>query len=128
MTNYFQKILGESKSNPNNILIDKVSEIYTRLMNSFLQNNDIETYSTHNEGKCVISERFIRTYIIYKYMISTSKNVDKLNDIFIKNNNTYWSTIKMKPFDVKLSTYIGSSKEVNHKDPERKIGDIVRIS
>ena len=29
---------------------------------------------------------------------------------------------------VKLSTYIGSSKEVNHKDPERKIGDIVRIS
>ena len=46
-------------------------------MKSFLQNNDIEMYSTHNEGKSVIAERFIRTLEnkIYKYMTSTSKNV-----------------------------------------------------
>ena len=63
-------------------------------------------------------------------MTSISKNVylDKLDDIVNKYNNTYISTIKMKPVDVKLSAYIDSSKEINDKDPKFKIGDIVRIS
>ena len=47
---------------------------------------------------------------------------------YIKYNNTYQSTIKMKPVDVKTSTYIDSIKEINKKDPNSKIGDIVRIS
>ena len=34
----------------------------------------------------------------------------------------------MKPVDVKSSTYIDSSKEINDKDPKFKIDDIVRIS
>ena len=89
-------------------------------------------YSTHNEGKSVIAERFIRTLKnkIYKYMTSISKNVyiDKLDDIVNKYNNTYHSTIKMKPVDVKSSTYIDSSKEINNKDPKFKVGRIVRIS
>ena len=97
-----------------------------------MQSNDIEMYSTHNEGKSVIAERFIRTLKtkIYKYMTSISKNVyiDKLDDIVNKYNNTYHSTIKMKPVDVKSNTYIDSSKEINNKDPKFKIGDIVRIS
>ena len=46
----------------------------------------------------------------------------------IKLINTYHSTIKIKSFDVKSSTYIDSSKENNEKDPKCKIGDIVRIS
>ena len=51
---------------------------------------------------------------IYKYMTSISKKVhiDKLDDIFNKYNNTYHSTIKMKPFDVKLNTYIDSVKKL----------------
>ena len=36
----------------------------------------------------------------------------KLNDIVDKYNNTYHRTIKMKPADVKSSTYIDSSKEI----------------
>ena len=43
-------------------------------------------------------------------------------------NNTYHSTIKMKPVDVKLNTYINSSKVINDKDPRLKTGGIVRIS
>ena len=89
-------------------------------------------YWTHNEGKSAISERFIRTlkYKICKYMTSISKNVciNKLDDIVKKYNNTYHSTIKMKPFDEKSSTYLVSSKEINDKDPKFKIGDIVRTS
>ena len=54
--------------------------------------------------------------------------IDKLDDIVNKCNNTYHRTIKMKPVDVKSSTYIGSCKEINYQDPKFKIGDIVRIS
>ena len=34
----------------------------------------------------------------------------------------------MKLADVKSSTYIDSSKEINDEDPKFKMGDIVRIS
>ena len=63
-------------------------------------------------------------------MASISKNVyiDKLDDIVNKYNNTYHITIKMKPVDLKVNTYINSSKEINDKDPKFRIGDIVRIS
>ena len=71
-------------------------------------------YSTHNEGKSVVAEKFVRTLKnkIYKYMTSILTNVyiHKLDDIVNKYNNTYHSTIKMKPVDVKPSTYIESSK------------------
>ena len=89
-------------------------------------------YSANNEGKSVIAERFIRTLKskIYKYMTSISKNVhiDKLDDIVRKYNNTYHTSIKMKPIDVKDNTYIDFKKEVNDKDPKFKVGDHVRIS
>ena len=132
ISNVFQKILNESKCKPNKIWVDKGSEFCNRSMKSFLRNNDIEMYSTHNEGKSVIAERFIRTLKnkIDKYMTSVSKKVyiDKLDDIFNKYNNTYHSTIKMKPINVKSSTYIDSSEEINNKDPKFKVGDIVRIT
>ena len=53
---------------------------------------------------------------------------DKLDDIVNKYNNIYHSTIKMKPADVKPSTYIDSNKEINYQDPKFKIGDIISIS
>ena len=64
-----------------------------------------------------------------KYMTSVPKNayIDELNDIVNKYNNTYHSTKEMKPVQVKSSTHINSSKEVNNRDPKFKIGDIVRI-
>ena len=51
-------------------------------------------------------------------MAPTSQNVyiDKLDDIVDKCNNTYHNTIKIKPVDVKSSTYIDSSKEIKDKD------------
>ena len=89
-------------------------------------------YSTHNEEKYVVAERFIRTLknTIYKKMTSISKNVylDKLDDTVNIYKNTSYSTIKMKPADVKSNTNINSSKDINDKDPKFKIGDIVGIS
>ena len=89
-------------------------------------------YSTNKEGKSVATERFIRTLKskIYRYMTSISKNVyiDILDDIVNEYNNTYHTTIKMKPIDVKDNTYINTDKETNDKDPKFKVGDRVRIS
>ena len=89
-------------------------------------------YSTHNEGKSVVAERFIRTLKneIYKYMASISKNVyiDKLNNIVNEYDNTYHRTIKMKPIDVKNNTYINIGKELNDNVPKSKVDDHVRIS
>ena len=65
-------------------------------------------YVIYNEGKSVVAERFIRTLKskIYKYMTSVSNlYIDKLNDVINEYNNTYHRTIKMKPVDVKDSTY-----------------------
>ena len=89
-------------------------------------------YSTNNEGKSVVAERFIRTpkSKIYKHMTSVSKNmyIDKLDDIVNEYNNTYHTAIKMKPIDVKDNTYINGDKEINDRDPKFKVGDRVRIS
>ena len=88
-------------------------------------------YSTRNEGKFVIAEKFIRTlkYIIYEYMTSISKNVyiDILDDVGKKYNKTY-SRIKLKPVDVKPSTYIDSTKKIIYQHPKFKTGHIIRIS
>ena len=53
-TNAFQKNLTESNSKPNKIWVDKGRESYNRSMKLWLEKNDIEIYSTHNEGKSVL--------------------------------------------------------------------------
>ena len=128
----FQIILKQSNQKPNKIWVDKGSEFYNTYFKKWLQDNNIVMYSTYNEGKSVVAERFIRTLKskIYKYMTSISKNVyiDKLDDIVDEYNNTYHTTIKIKAIDVKDNTYINISKEINNKDPKFKVGDRVRIS
>ena len=49
--------------------------------------------------------------------------IDKLDDIVNKYNNTYHTTIKMKPVDVKSNTYTDSSKEIIDTDLKFKVGD-----
>ena len=132
IANAFQGILKDSNRKPNKIWVDKGSEFYNNSFKKWLQDNDIVMYSTHNEGKSVAAERFIRTLKnkIYKHMTSISKNVyiDRLYDIVNEYNNIYHRTIKIKPIDVKDNTYINIRKKVNDKDPKFKVGDHVRIS
>ena len=81
--------------------------------------------SSHNERKAVVAERFIGTleYKIYKYKTSISKNVyiNKLGDIINEYNNTYQSTIKMKPANLNSNTD-------NDLDSKFEVGDHVTIS
>ena len=81
------------------------SEFYNKSIKNWLEDNDINVYSTCNEGKSVVVERFIRSLKnkIYKHMTAGSKKVyfNVLNDIADKYNNTYHGTIKMRPLDFK---------------------------
>ena len=88
IVNAFQIILKEFNRKPNKIWVDKGNEFYNNYLKNWLRDNNIEMYSTHNQRKSVVAERFIRTSKskIYKYMIAISKNVfiDKLDDIVKK--------------------------------------------
>ena len=89
-------------------------------------------YSTHNEGKSVIAERFITTLKnkIYKHMTAISKNVyfNVSNDIVDEYNNTDHRIIKMKPIYVKNNYFAKYNEESNEKDPKFKLNDHVRTS
>ena len=61
IVNTFQSILKHSNAKPNKIWVNKGSEFYNNSFKKWLQDNHIEMYSTHNEGKPVTAERFIRT-------------------------------------------------------------------
>ena len=75
IVNAFQSILNKSKTKPNKIWVDKGSEFYNASFKKWLQDNDIIIYSTNNEGKSMVAERFITTLKskIYKYITSLKK-------------------------------------------------------
>ena len=137
IVNAFKKILSASNRKPNKIWVDQGSEFYNNAFKDFLKINNTEMYSTFNEGKSVVAERFIRTLKnkIFKHMTAFSKNIyfDVLDDIVNKYNNTVNRTIKMKPIDITddyFAEYNEDSMELhsNKKDPKFKVGDHVRIS
>ena len=92
IVNAFQIILKEYNRKPDKKWVDKGSEFYNNSFKKWLRDNDIKMYSTNNDGKSVIAERFIKTIKnkIYKYMTLISKKgyIDKLDDMVKKYNNT----------------------------------------
>ena len=81
---HLEKILSDSNRKPNKIWTDQGSEFYNNSFKNFLKINNIEMYSTYNEGKSVVAEGFIRMpkSNIFKRMTASSKNVyfDVLDD------------------------------------------------
>ena len=75
IVNAFQKILNNSKRKPNKIWVDQGSEFYNTHFKKWLKDNNMEMYSTHNKGKSVVAEVFIKTLKnkIYKHMTAISK-------------------------------------------------------
>ena len=69
IVNAFQKLLKQFNRKPNKIWVGKGSEFYNNSFKKWLQDNDIVMYSTHNEGKSVVAERFIRTLQIHDFNI-----------------------------------------------------------
>ena len=75
IVNAFKIILDSSKRKPNKIWADQGSEIFNNSFKKWLKGNGIKIYSTYNEGKSVVVEKFIRTLKskIYKHMTAASK-------------------------------------------------------
>ena len=132
ITNAFNKIIKQSNTKPNKIWVDQGGEFYNNVFKKWLLDNDIIMYSTYNEGKSVVAQRFIRTLKnkLYNHMTATSKNVyyDVLDDVVNKYNNTKHSTSKMKAIDVGDNNKKVYVDEHNEKDSRFEVGDRFRIS
>ena len=127
----FQKVISEGRK-PNKIWVDQGGEFCNNYFKRFLKINGIEMYSTCNEGKSVVAERFIKTLKnkIVKHMTAVSKKFyfDVLDDIVNKNNNAVHRSIKMKAIDVTSDSYAEYNEDSSEKDSKFKVGDRVRIS
>ena len=113
--------------------VDQGSQFYNKSFKDFLKINNIKMYSTYNEGKSVVAERFIRALKnkIFKDMTAISKSYyfDVLDDIVYNCNNTAHRTIKMKPIQVTANYYAEYNKDPsNKKNPNFKVDYNVRIS
>ena len=95
IVNAFNKIIKQSNRKPNKIWVDQGGEFYNNVVEKWLSDNDINMYSTYNEGKSVVAERFIRTLKnkLYKHLTTTGKNVyyDVLDDV-VNKISTWKST------------------------------------
>ena len=93
IVNAFNKIIKQSERKPNKTRVDQGGEFYDNVFKKWLLHNDIIMYSTYNEGKSVVAERFIRTLKnkLYKHITATGKKVycdvldDALMNIIILN-------------------------------------------
>ena len=124
---HFKKLISKGRK-PSRIWVYQAGGFYNNLLKRFLKINNIEMYSTYNEEKPVVAEKFIRT--LKKHVAAVSRNVyvDVLDDIVNKYNNTAHRSIKMKSSDVTSDSYAEYNEDFNEKDPKFKVGDHVRIS
>ena len=122
----FRKIISKVRK-PNKLWGDQGGEFYNKLFNRFLKINNIEMYSTCNEGKSVVVKRFIRAVKnkIFKHIMLI---FDVLDNIINKYNNTVHKTIKVKPIDVTSDSYAVYNEDSNVTKPKSKVGFHVRIS
>ena len=131
IVNGFNKIIKQYNRKPNKIWVDQGGEFYNRVFKKWLSGNDIIMYSTYNEDKSVVAERFIRTLKnkLYKHMTATGKSVyyNVLDDVVNEYNNTKHNNIKIKAIDVGHNKRVYIDED-NEKDSRFKVSDRVRIS
>ena len=128
IVNAFQKIISKGRK-PNKIWVDQGGDFHNKLFKRFLNISNTEMYSTYNERKSVVAERFIRTLKnkIFKHMTAVLKNVyfDVLDGIVNKYNNH--RSIKLKPTDITSDSYAEYNEDSNVTKAKFKVGDHVRI-
>ena len=59
IVNDFQKFFDSSMRKPTKIWVDRCSEFYNSSFKNWLEDNDIEMYSTDNDGKSVVAESLL---------------------------------------------------------------------
>ena len=82
-------------------------------MQEWLDNNDILMYPTHNEGKAVIAERFIKAFKAKTYKPNDSKSyLTCLNKLVDECNNTYHHSINKNSINADSSTLTEKSMRI----------------
>ena len=128
--NAFIKSVNESNHKPNKLWVDQGKEFYNKRMQEWLGNNNILMYMTHNEGKSVIAERFIKALNVKIYNKMTANDsksyLNFLNKLIDQYNHTYHYSINKKPINAYYSA-LTEKIETNPKAPKFKVNDRVRI-
>ena len=133
-----EDVFTTSKSTPAKLWTDEGTEFYNNTVNRLLKRRNIELYSTHNDVKASIAERFIRTLRrkIESNFILTQSTVwyEILPQLLNEYNTTYHRTIKMTPKEARKPENFTRVYETLYKNtgpepvPLYRIGDKVRIS
>ena len=115
-----------------NLTINQINyEFYNKLMSEWLENNNIFIFLTYNEGKSVITERFIKTLKAKIYKKTTANDsktyLSYLNKMIDQYNNTYHHSTNKKPINADYSA-LTEPNETNSKVPKFKVNDEVRIA
>ena len=135
----FQYIVKTSSRKPAYIWVDEGKEFYNKDMTAWLKAEKITRYSTHGKHKSAIAERLSRTLKERMWRRFTAENtrkwIDMLDDLLSKYNNSYHSTIRMRPIDASKLEHESEVWENLFRDDEQaktskkfKIGDTVRLS
>ena len=133
----FQKIMKESNRKPDKIWVDKGKEFY----NQHVKALPFEIYSTLNDGKAVVVERFNRTLKQMMFKKFTSQGNQKwlkiLPEILERYNNKVHSSIKTTPtkasedpnsiMGITLRNNSENELTLPRKKPKFKVGQRVRI-
>ena len=137
ITKAFRSITKTRK--PKMLWVDRGTEFYNRTFRRWLNEQDIQLYSTENEGKAVVVERFNRTLKskMWRYFSDNSTNVyiDVLQELVERYNNTKHRSIGMTPTEASLKSNEQRVLYNLYKDntrpkqrPRFEIGDRVRIT
>ena len=134
----FKTILKEGRK-PQYLWTDKGKEYCNKYMKELLEKNGITLYSTKNEEKSSVCERWNRTIKTKMWKQFTVQGntmyLDMLPKILKQYNNTKHSSIKMTPIEASMKKNAGlvyfnlyGDMEQSSSKPKFKIGDKVRIS
>ena len=139
MVKAFKTIFEEGRT-PGKLWTDKGTEFYNKNMNDLRKLYDIELYSTENEEKSSIAERWIRTMKekMFKYFTdnNTYKYIDVLPDLVEDYNNTVHSSTKLTPVEAskkknELTVWRNlypDRYKTSRLNPKFSVGDEVRIT
>lgn len=139
----FEEILKETAPNkPEKLQTDGGSEFFNKHFKQLIRKHGIDLYKTESDQKAAIAERAIKTIksLISRYMTSNQTNdwASVFQNILKTYNNTYHSSIKMKPSQVNFSNqkvvlenlygFIWEKDTFGTQKPKFKVGDFVRLS
>lgn len=133
----FKRIFKERV--PGKIWVDKGKEFYNKDVKALFDKHGIEMYSTENEEKSSVVERWNRTMKekMFKYFSAnnTRKYIDVLDRMLKQYNNTKHSTIRMTPVQAsmkrnenKVWKNLYPDQPSVRKKPKFSVGDRVRIA